>query len=248
MDAYYGHDHWEVLGAAVMCDLHPRLAQRYTDLSPVLRVALACSDNPLFVRLAMESDVVPDWQSVRDLLAKPRLELDDMLALATWGKAHPAALERINMAHATTGILNVSAGGSLGFRMLESGHSSYLIYLFAGESKLCPMLDRFDPYDPQGEALPADDSTSPTRRPWSDGGGAYKFPYLYRAKVVQALLEGDITRASEIVAIMRQRVQHYYHGSPASFINATAKLVVQFAKRAKTVTKTNGKTKPVAAT
>jgi hypothetical protein len=227
LERHDDRDPWDLLGMAVTCDLHPRLVERYSALSTELRVVLACSDNPVFVRLAMESALLPCWDVVRSIVTKARLSLDDMLALAAWGNDHPAALELIYRAHTMLGILSFSGGGPLGFRLLENSHGARLIYLFVGRPDLCPMLGRFDPSDP--DVMGADYGGDTSHRfvaMWP-----YQLPYIFRAKVFQALTAGDLVAALATVAQMRVHVRYYVHGSPAGFINETAKLAEQYAKR-----------------
>ena len=211
---------WKALGALVMSELHLLLAERYAELPDELRVALACSDNHVFVRLAADGGLLPDWEQIHGLVGKARLTLDDMLALAEWGRNNPDGLKLLWKTHELFGILGFSAGGPLGFgEMLENGHAGYLLFLFAAHPELAPMLASFNPKDPYS-------SRGMLVESWS-----YQLPYVYRSGVFSALLAGDAAGAEAWVALMREHVGYYYHGKPDGFINDTAKMADKYIRK-----------------
>ncbi len=218
---------WELLGTVVMCELHVPLLARLEALSPEMRAILACSDHPAFERAAIDGGLLPGWDTIRATLAKPRLDLDDMLALAAWGTAHPDALALLYRAHGKFGVLSFSQGGPIGFGMLDNGHGGYLNFLYAGRPDLSPMLTRFAPEAPRLDE--ADYERDPSL--YFLGGWNYNLPYLYRATVVTRLLAGDAQGARQVVALMRQHVDYYYHGSPDGFVNMTATFAERYIKR-----------------
>ncbi|WP_300801773.1 hypothetical protein [uncultured Desulfovibrio sp.] len=219
---------WNALEPLVMSELHVTLVERYASLPAELRVALACSDNPVFVRLAMESGLLPDWERIRTLMGKGRLALADMLTFAEWGRAHPDGLKLLWSTHTLFGILGFSAGGSLGFgEMLENGHAGYLLFLFTAHPELAPMLSAFDPANPYyGKGQAADQELRSLVESY-----CYQLVYIYRAGVFAALLAGDPDEARKWVALMRKNAGYYFHGSPDGFINATEKMAEQYIRK-----------------
>ena len=221
---------WEALGPLVMSELHVSLVERYASLPAELRVALACSDNHVFVRLAMESGLLPDWDRIHTLMGKGRLALADMLTFAEWGRANPDGLKLLWRTHMLFGILGFSAGGSLGFgEMLGNGHAAYLLFLFTAHPELAPMLGTFDPVRPCthssiGKSCDLEDK-------FLVEDCAYQHPYVYRAGVFAALLAGDPDEARKWVALMRKNAGYYFHGSPDGFINATEKMAEQYIRK-----------------
>ena len=211
---------WKALGTLVMSEVHLLLAERHAELPDELRVALACSDNHVFVRLAAAGGLLPDWEQIHGLVGKARLTLDDMLALAEWGRNNPDRLKLLWKTHELFGILGFSAGGPLGFgEMLENGHAGYLLFLFAAHPELAPMLASFNPKDPYS-------SRGMLVESWS-----YQLPYMYRSGVFSALLAGDAAGAEAWVALMREHVGYYYHGKPDGFINDTAKMADKYIRK-----------------
>ena len=219
---------WNALGPLVMSELHVTLVERYASLPAELRVALACSDNPVFVRLAMESGLLPDWDRIRTLMCKGRLCLADMLTFAEWGRSHPDRLKLLWSTHTLFGILGFSAGGSIGFgEMLENGHAGYLLFLFTAHPELAPMLSAFDPANPYyGKGQAADQELRSLVESY-----CYQLVYIYRAGVFAALLAGDPDEARKWVALMRENAGYYFHGSPDGFINATEKMAEQYIRK-----------------
>ncbi len=211
---------WNALGALVMSELHLLLAERYAELPDELRVALACSDNHVFVRLAADGGLLPDWERIHGLVGKARLTLDDMLALAEWGRNNPGGLKLLWKTHKISGLLGVSAGYFLAPRgfgeMLDNGRGGQLLFLFAAHPELAPMLASFNPKDPYS-------SRGMLVESWS-----YQLPYVYRSGVFSALLAGDAAGAEAWVALMRKHVGYYYHGKPDGFINDTAKMADKY--------------------
>lgn len=219
---------WKALGPLVMSELHGTLAERYASLPAELRVALACSDNPVFVRLVMESGLLPDWDRIHTLMGKGRLALADMLAFAEWGRANPDGLKLLWNTHMLFGILGFTAGGSLGFgKMLGNGHAAYLLFLFAAHPELAPMLGTFDPADPYSRK----GRTPDLKRDFLVEDSCYQLPYIYRAGVFAALLAGNPAEARRWVALMRDEVSYYFHGEPDGFINATEKMAEQYMQK-----------------
>ena len=219
---------WNALGPLVMSELHVTLMERYASLPAELRFALACSDNPVFVRLAMESGLLPDWDRIRTLMGKGRLCLADMLTFAEWGRSHPDRLKLLWSTHTLFGILGFSAGGSIGFgEMLENGHAGYLLFLFTAHPELAPMLSAFDPANPYyGKGQAADQELRSLVESY-----CYQLVYIYRAGVFAALLAGDPDEARKWVALMRKNAGYYFHGSPDGFINATEKMAEQYIRK-----------------
>ena len=219
---------WNALGPLVMSELHVTLVERYASLPAELRVALACSDNPVFVRLAMESGLLPDWERIRTLMGKGRLALADMLTFAEWGRAHPDGLKLLWSTHMLFGILSFTAGGSFGFgEMLGNGHAAYLLFLFTTHPELAPMLSAFDPANPYGQKGQAvDQELRSLVESYS-----YQLVYIYRAGVFAALLAGDPDEAKRWVTLMRENVDYYFHGEPDGFINATEKMAEQYIRK-----------------
>lgn len=213
-----------------MSELHVSLVERYASLPAELRVALACSDNHVFVRLAEESGLLPDWERIHALMCKGRLCLADMLTFAEWGRSHPDRLKLLWSTHTLFGILGFSAGGSIGFgEMLGNGHAAYLLFLFTAHPELAPMLGTFDPVRPCthssiGKSCDLEDK-------FLVEDCAYQHPYVYRAGVFAALLAGDPARARKWVARMRENFHYYFHGSPDGFINATEKMAEQYIRK-----------------
>lgn len=175
---------WEALGSLLMSELHVSLEERYARLPAELRVALACSDNHAFIRLAMESGPLPDRDRIRTLMGKGRLALADMLTFAEWGRANPDGLKLLWRTHMLFGILGFSAGGSLGFgEMLENGHDGDLLFLFAAHPELAPMLGTFNPVKPCthssiGKSCDLEDK-------FLVEDCAYQHPYICRAGVLR---------------------------------------------------------------
>lgn len=219
---------WKALGSLLMSELHLLLVERYASLPAELRVALACSDNPVFVRLAMESGLLPDWDRIRTLMGKGRLAFADMLTFADWGRSHPDRLKLLWSTHTLFGILGFSAGGSIGFgEMLENGHAGYLLFLFTAHPELAPMLSAFDPANPYyGKGQAADHELRSLVESY-----CYQLVYIYRAGVFAALLAGDPDEARKWVALMRKNAGYYFHGSPDGFINATEKMAEQYIRK-----------------
>lgn len=219
---------WKALGSLLMSELHLLLVERYASLPAELRFALACSDNPVFVRLAMESGLLPDWDRIRTLMGKGRLCLADMLTFAEWGRSHPDRLKLLWSTHTLFGILGFSAGGSIGFgEMLENGHAGYLLFLFTAHPELAPMLSAFDPANPYyGKGQAADQELRSLVESY-----CYQLVYIYRAGVFAALLAGDPDEARKWVALMRKNAGYYFHGSPDGFINATEKMAEQYIRK-----------------
>lgn len=219
---------WNALGPLVMSELHVTLVERYASLPAELRVALACSDNPVFVRLAMESGLLPDWERIHTLMCKGRLCLADMLTFAEWGRSHPDRLKLLWSTHMLFGILGFSAGGSLGFgEMLGNGHAGYLLFLFTAHPELAPILSAFDPANPYyGKGQAADQELRSLVESY-----CYQLVYIYRAGVFAALLAGDPDEARKWVALMRKNAGYYFHGSPDGFINATEKMAEQYIRK-----------------
>lgn len=226
-DASRRRSAWKLFGPVAMCEVHQRLLERFGELMPELKVMLACSDNHAFVQLAEESGLLPGWSVIYALIGKSRLALDDMLALAEWGKANPDALALLWKTHVMFGILSFSISAPLGFsRMLENGHSAYLLFLYAARPELCPMLGALVPEEPykQGDAL---------RQSFHDfvPSEVYQWPYLYRAKVFECLLAGNAAEARRMIGLMREHVGFYSHGTPSGFINNTEKMAEQYIKK-----------------
>lgn len=219
---------WKALGPLVMSELHVTLVERYASLPAELRFALACSDNHVFVRLAMESGLLPDWDRIHTLMGKGRLALADMLTFAEWGRSHPDRLKLLWSTHTLFGILGFSAGGSIGFgEMLENGHAGYLLFLFTAHPELAPMLSAFDPANPYyGKGQAADQELRSLVESY-----CYQLVYIYRAGVFAALLAGDPDEARKWVALMRKNAGYYFHGSPDGFINATEKMAEQYIRK-----------------
>ena len=219
---------WNALGPLVMSELHVTLVERYASLPAELRVALACSDNPVFVRLAMESGLLPDWERIHTLMCKGRLCLADMLTFAEWGRSHPDRLKLLWSTHMLFGILGFSAGGSLGFgEMLGNGHAGYLLFLFTAHPELAPILSAFDPANPYyGKGQAADQELRSLVESY-----CYQLVYIYRAGVFAALLAGDPDEARKWVALMHKNAGYYFHGSPDGFINATEKMAEQYIRK-----------------
>ena len=219
---------WKALGPLVMSELHVTLVERYASLPAELRFALACSDNHVFVRLAEESGLLPDWERIHTLMCKGRLCLADMLTFAEWGRSHPDRLKLLWSTHTLFGILGFSAGGSIGFgEMLENGHAGYLLFLFTAHPELAPMLSAFDPANPyHGKGQAADQELRPLVESY-----CYQLVYIYRAGVFAALLAGDPDEARKWVALMRKNAGYYFHGSPDGFINATEKMAEQYIRK-----------------
>lgn len=219
---------WKALGPLVMSELHVTLVEQYASLPAELRLALACSDNHVFVRLAEESGLLPDWDRIRTLMGKGRLCLADMLTLAEWGRSHPDRLKLLWSTHTLFGILGFSAGGSIGFgEMLENGHAGYLLFLFTAHPELAPMLSAFDPANPYyGKGQAADQELRSLVESY-----CYQLVYIYRAGVFAALLAGDPDEARKWVALMRKNAGYYFHGSPDGFINATEKMAEQYIRK-----------------
>jgi hypothetical protein len=226
-NTFYRREIWKIFGAVAMCELHQRLLERFAELMPEFKVMLACSDNHAFVRLAEESGLLPGWSAIHALIGKSRLALDDLLAFAEWGKANPDALGLLWKTHVSFGILSFSIASPIGYsEMLKYGHSACLLFLYTARPDLCPMLGALVPEAPykQGEAL------KQTFHGFVDSD-VYQYPYLYRAKVFECLLAGNAAEARRIVALMRERVNYYYHGDPSGFINATEKMAEQYIKK-----------------
>lgn len=219
---------WKALGPLVMSELHLLLVERYASLPAELRFALACSDNHVFVRLAEESGLLPDWERIHTLMCKGRLCLADMLTFAEWGRSHPDRLKLLWSTHTLFGILGFSAGGSIGFgEMLENGHAGYLLFLFTAHPELAPMLSAFDPANPYyGKGQAADQELRSLVESY-----CYQLVYIYRAGVFAALLAGDPDEARKWVALMRKNAGYYFHGSPDGFINATEKMAEQYIRK-----------------
>lgn len=219
---------WNALGPLVMSELHVTLVERYASLPAELRVALACSDNHAFVRLAEESGLLPDWERIHTLMCKGRLCLADMLTFAEWGRSHPDRLKLLWSTHTLFGILGFSAGGSIGFgEMLENGHAGYLLFLFTAHPELAPMLSAFDPANPYyGKGQAADHELRSLVESY-----CYQLVYIYRAGVFAALLAGDPDEAKRWVGLMRDEVSYYFHGEPDGFINATEKMAEQYIRK-----------------
>lgn len=219
---------WKALGSLLMSELHLLLVERYASLPPELRFALACSDNHVFVRLAEESGLLPDWERIHTLMCKGRLCLADMLTFAEWGRSHPDRLKLLWSTHTLFGILGFSAGGSIGFgEMLENGHAGYLLFLFTAHPELAPMLSAFDPANPYyGKGQAADQELRSLVESY-----CYQLVYIYRAGVFAALLAGDPDEARKWVALMRKNAGYYFHGSPDGFINATEKMAEQYIRK-----------------
>ena len=221
---------WNALGPLVMSELHVTLVERYARLPAELRVALACSDNPVFVRLAMESGLLPDWDRIRTLMGKGRLAFADMLTFADWGRAHPDGLKLLWSTHMLFGILGFSAGGSLGFgEMLGNGHAAYLLFLFAAHPELAPMLSTFNPADPC--TYSGEENSCDLEEKFLVEDCAYQLVYIYRAGVFAALLAGEPDEAKRWVDLMRDKVSYYFHGEPDGFINATEKMAEQYIRK-----------------
>ena len=214
---------WKALGTLVMSEVHLLLAERHAELPDELRVALACSDNHVFVRLAAAGGLLPDWEQIHGLVGKARLTLDDMLALAEWGRNNPGGLKLLWKTHKISGLLGVSAGYFLAPRgfgeMLDNGRGGQLLFLFAAHPELAPMLASFNPKDPYS-------SRGMLVESWS-----YQLPYAYRSGVFSALLAGDAAGAEAWVALMREHVGYYYHGKPDGFINDTAKMADKYIRK-----------------
>lgn len=219
---------WKALGSLLMSELHVTLVERYASLPAELRLALACSDNHVFVRLAEESGLLPDWERIHTLMCKGRLCLADMLTFAEWGRANPDGLKLLWSTHTLFGILGFSAGGSIGFgEMLENGHAGYLLFLFTAHPELAPMLSAFDPANPYyGKGQAADQELRSLVESY-----CYQLVYIYRAGVFAALLAGDPDEARKWVALMRKNAGYYFHGSPDGFINATEKMAEQYIRK-----------------
>lgn len=219
---------WKALGSLLMSELHLLLVERYASLPAELRFALACSDNHVFVRLAEESGLLPDWERIHTLMCKGRLCLADMLTFAEWGRSHPDRLKLLWSTHTLFGILGFSAGGSIGFgEMLENGHAGYLLFLFTAHPELAPMLSAFDPANPYyGKGQAADQELRSLVESY-----CYQLVYIYRAGVFAALLAGDPDEARKWVALMRKNAGYYFHGSPDGFINATEKMAEQYIRK-----------------
>ena len=221
---------WNALGPLVMSELHVTLVERYASLPAELRVALACSDNPVFVRLAMESGLLPDWDRIRTLMGKGRLAFADMLTFADWGRAHPDGLKLLWSTHMLFGILSFTAGGSFGFgEMLGNGHAGYLLFLFTAHPELAPMLSTFNPANPSPHSW--EEKSRDLKEKFLVEDCAYQEPYIYRAGVFAALLAGDPDEARKWVALMRKNAGYYFHGSPDGFINATEKMAEQYIRK-----------------
>ena len=221
---------WNALGPLVMSELHVTLVERYASLPAELRVALACSDNPVFVRLAMESGLLPDWERIRTLMGKGRLAFADMLTFADWGRAHPDGLKLLWSTHMLFGILSFTAGGSFGFgEMLGNGHAAYLLFLFAAHPELAPMLSTFNPANPSPHSW--EEKSRDLKEKFLVEDCAYQEPYIYRAGVFAALLAGDPDEAKRWVGLMRDEVSYYFHGEPDGFINATEKMAEQYIRK-----------------
>ena len=221
---------WNALGPLVMSELHVTLVERYASLPAELRVALACSDNPVFVRLAMESGLLPDWERIRTLMGKGRLAFADMLTFADWGRAHPDGLKLLWSTHMLFGILSFTAGGSFGFgEMLGNGHAAYLLFLFTAHPELAPMLGTFNPVKPCTHSRVGKSCDLESK--FLVENCSYQRPYIYRAGVFAALLAGDLAKARKWVTQMRENVSYYFHGEPDGFINATEKMAEQYIRK-----------------
>lgn len=219
---------WKALGSLLMSELHVSLVERYASLPAELRLALACSDNHAFVRLAVESGLLPDWDRIHALMGKGRLALADMLTFAEWGRAHPDGLKLLWSTHMLFGILGFSAGGSIGFgEMLENGHAGYLLFLFAAHPELAPMLSTFDPAAPYSQK----EQTTDQKYVSLVESYSYQLVYIYRAGVFAALLAGDPAKARKWVSLMRENAGYYFHGQPDGFINATEKMAEQYIRK-----------------
>lgn len=221
---------WKALGSLLMSELHLLLVERYASLPAELRFALACSDNHVFVRLAEESGLLPDWERIHTLMCKGRLCLADMLTFAEWGRSHPDGLKLLWSTHTLFGILGFSAGGSIGFgEMLENGHAGYLLFLFTAHPELAPMLSTFNPANPSPHSW--EEKSRDLKEKFLVEDCAYQEPYIYRAGVFAALLAGDPDEARKWVALMRKNAGYYFHGSPDGFINATEKMAEQYIRK-----------------
>ena len=221
---------WKALGPLVMSELHVTLVERYASLPAELRFALACSDNHVFVRLAMESGLLPDWDRIHTLMGKGRLALADMLTFAEWGRANPDGLKLLWRTHMLFGILSFTAGGSFGFgEMLGNGHAAYLLFLFTAHPELAPMLSTFNPADPYTHS--SEENSCDLEEKFLVEDCAYQLVYIYRAGVFAALLAGDPDEAKRWVTLMRDKVSYYFHGEPDGFINATEKMAEQYIRK-----------------
>ena len=221
---------WKALGPLVMSELHVTLVERYASLPAELRFALACSDNHVFVRLAMESGLLPDWDRIRTLMGKGRLALADMLTFAEWGRANPDGLKLLWSTHMLFGILSFTAGGSFGFgEMLGNGHAAYLLFLFAAHPELAPMLSTFNPADPC--TYSGEENSCDLEEKFLVESCSYQLVYIYRAGVFAALLAGEPDEAKRWVNLMRENVHYYFHGEPDGFINATEKMAEQYIRK-----------------
>lgn len=220
---------WDLLGSLAMCELHQRMVEHYDSLAIELQVILACSDNPIFLQLAMDKLLLPEWSNVIQLITKSRLSLDDMLALAAWGDRYPEALKLLYRVHLKAGILYFGTSGPIGFSALGNGRWAYFLMLFTSHPDLCPMLNLFDPEKPDFDddwEVVKDEIGNVINGSWS-----YQIPFIYRAKALGNLLAGKVTDARHVVECMRKHVHWYIHGSPAGYINETARLVELYIKR-----------------
>lgn len=86
---------WKALGSLVMSELHLLLVERYASLPAELRFALACSDKHVFVRLAEESGLLPDWERIHTLMGKGRLCPRGHADLCRMGKSPPRQAEAL---------------------------------------------------------------------------------------------------------------------------------------------------------
>lgn len=225
-DSSCNNHSWELLGSLAMCELHHRMVEQFESLAIELQVILACSDNPVFLQLAMNKLLLPEWSTVMQLVSKHRLSLDDMLELAAWGDKYPEALKLLYQVNRKAGILYFSTSGPIGFSVLENGRWAYLLMLFTSRPDICPILSRFDPEKPYFDEEEWREISDNSNVSWS-----YQMPYLYRAKALESLLAGKATYARHVVDCMCKHVHFYIHGSPAGYIKETARLVELYIKR-----------------
>jgi hypothetical protein len=206
----------KLIGVLCWCGFGPRLVAEMKSMPDYVWILLAMRDEEIFQHEAARLFQANDLPKSMNVLHKHRLNLEDMLLVASFGKAHPnfrfALAQALHLYHLDKSYTFTSAK-AYGFAGFDMARNAQLCYFFIESPNEFPRLKEFL----QTREMP----------PSYPGSLLYSTAAYYRAIVLHLILNGNEALARDWMTAMPARVTFYASGSPRGFINDTIKMAGQ---------------------
>jgi hypothetical protein len=206
----------KLIGVLCWCGFGPRLVAEMKNLPDYVWTLLAMRDEDTFQNEAARLFAAKDLPRAMNVLHKHRLNLEDMLSVASFGVAHPgfrfALAQAMHLYHLDKSYTFTSAK-AYGFTGFDMARNAQLCYFFIESPHEFPRLKHF-----------LETREMPSSYP---GSLLYSNAAYYRAIILHLILSGDTEQATEWMTAMPSRVHFYASGSPRGFINDTIKMANQ---------------------